>query len=95
MSRYQRTRDEARIRAAIGAMPYGGLERIRAASNKVGLAFGHPAPVELEQIADYLEALQGRLAEIAKESQARDTELGTLRAQRDAVRQFLGIGDGS
>lgn len=94
MSRYQHTRDEARIRAAISSMPYGGLERIRAAASKVGGDAHRPEPITLERVADYLEALRDTLAEIVQEQRLRDSELHQLKSDVAAVRRLLGIGGG-
>lgn len=98
MSRYKHTRDEARVRAAISSMPYGGLEPIRAAASKVGFPghpHGAPEPITLGSVADYLEALRDALARVVGEQQVRDERLRQLEADVAAVRRLLGIGGGS
>ncbi len=89
--RYQHTHDEARIRAALGSMPYGGgIQSLRDASSRVGFRDGFPAPVELGDVATYLETMVVRLDEIAKESSANLDELRGLRADIAAVRRVFG-----
>lgn len=75
MARYERTRDEARVIAAMSAMPYGGLISRPAVPD---------GSIPIWYIADYLEAMRDVLEGVAKDATDRDAELRTRRTE-DAV----------
>jgi hypothetical protein len=90
--RYQHTHDEMRIRGALGSMPYGGgIQALRDASSRVGFRDGVPVPVELSDVASYLEVMVARLEAIAAENDVAMTELCQYRDDVAAVRRVFGI----
>lgn len=91
MSRYKITHPEARIRHTLGQMPYGALERIRQLSARVGMRDGNPAPIDLEDVAAYLEGLGELLHEVVAARNAEQDELRRLKDDIAAVRRVFGL----
>lgn len=90
MPRYHHTRDEARIRAAIGRMPGGAAEPISAVARTVGIDAGSPQPIGLADVADYLEAVVDLHARFYADAAAKEKELAALKADVAAMRRVLG-----
>lgn len=91
MSRYQHTPAEVRIRAALSQMPYGGLSNIHTISRRVGFRDGEPAPIDLDDIGAYLEAMACELKRIADYHDIGERERAQLKADVAAVRRLFGI----
>lgn len=90
MSRYRHTQAEVRIRRAMGAMPYGGLVQAHRAPDRVGFRDGMPAPMELDDIAGYLEALVETIKGVATMHDAKERRLNELEHDIAAVRRIFG-----
>lgn len=93
---YAHTESEQRVRAAIATMPYGGLQAVQSAASRVGFdghTAGAPRPVELDTVANYLEALAHVLKEISQEHALEHLELAALRQDLAAVRRVFGEHD--
>lgn len=89
-TRYEHTKDESRIRAAMSTMPFGGTETVSARARAVGLVNGAPTPIRLSDIGAYLEALASVLGEIAERTTADRKLLTQLEADILAVRRVFG-----
>lgn len=85
-----------RIASVLGSMPYGAL-----ASDRAGLGFarrvvGEDArraeKVNLDVLADYLEALRGVLEGVAEGERKKDARLREVESQLDAVGRVLARG---
>lgn len=90
MPRYQHTPEESRIRAALSTMPFGGLEDVSRYALRVGFRDGTPAPIDLDDVAAYLEALAELLGGIASKNADRKQRLEQLEADVAAVRRVFG-----
>jgi len=91
MSRYQHTPAETRIRAALSQMPYGGLSTVSTASHRVGFRDGVPIPIDLDDVAAYLEALAGELKPIGDDNHQLQIEHRRLLGDIEAVRRVFGL----
>lgn len=92
MSRYQHSQAESRIRAALGKMPYGGRESLSSLSRHVGFRNGTPAPIEFDDLAEYLEKLGEVLDGVATEGSDRARRLAELERDLAGVRRIFGFG---
>jgi hypothetical protein len=93
MAKYERTKSESRIRAAMSTMPCGGAsEDVSAAARRVGFRDGQPFPVSLDDVSAYLEALGEALREVLDKGASTRSELSLLQADLAAFRRILGIG---
>lgn len=90
---YKHTEAERRIKVAIASMPGGGAyERIRAAGIRVGSRYTLSAPIELEDVATYLEALlEVRIEQVAEIDRDRK-RLAQLESDLAAVARIFGGG---
>lgn len=92
-SRYEHTPDERRIRRAMGDMP-SLCDAVRQADRRVGFRPGIvPVPIEIGDVAAYLEALAGALQAELRDHEAQRRELAALRSDLAAVRRVLGAGE--
>lgn len=89
---YKHSQPEARIRRALGEMPAGNSGALREPFNKIGLRNGTPARVELDDIAEYLEAMAAFLTREFAVNRAQEVELQGLRSDVASVRRLFGVG---
>lgn len=90
MKRYEHTKAETRIKAALSKMPYGGLSEILASARRIGFHDGVPAPIDLEDVGAYLEVLGQTLGRIAAKHDVEHKHLMQLEADIAAVRRVFG-----
>jgi hypothetical protein len=87
---YEHSDAERRIMRAMGRMPGGGP--IEEAAAKLGWSGRHePKAMSLEEVADYLEAVQKFFAASVAKATQDSRDLGALRADLEAVRRVFGI----
>ena len=96
MARYKRTDAEARLLAAINAMPHGGSERVSRHVQMIGVRVQHGetgkqhTPVDIGDVAAYLEALSEAFREQLAYHPTCWARLSALESDLEAVRRVLG-----
>jgi len=74
--------DDARIRRAIGAMPYGGIVHKTP-------PYVRGQPITLWQVAEYLESLKSVLTEVAEQNQREHREITQIRSEIHGAASLL------
>jgi hypothetical protein len=94
MSRYVHTVDESRILSTLERferMSHGVIQDLRDTRNRIGFREGHPAPIDLADVAMYLDMLVVRIEKTVREAHREAVELDRLRNDVAAVRRVLGV----
>jgi hypothetical protein len=91
---YEHTTVERRIRSAVKQMPCR-WSTVRETANRVGIRDEEPAPIDLADMATYLETLKADLEQIIDQHRAEEQrlgqQLGQLQSDLAAFRRVLGI----
>jgi len=90
VKRYEHTEAERRIRRALSNMPYGVSVSAHAA--KVGFRHNEPAPIELDDVAAYLEALAETLMDAARRIADERASVQQISDDFAAFRRLIGVG---